>query len=270
MFGLSGVLARGVQAQSALEDPQPGSLQSGIGLIRGWVCNANRVDIEFDGTLTLQAAYGTSRADTSDICGNDGNNGFGLVFNWNLLGNGTHTVRALADGVEFAQAAVTVTTLGEQFLSDVEGQFPLPNFPQAGRNDLSLQWQESAQNFVIRGVAPAASGGGNVDSRVAVLEDPAPGSFQSGIGLIRGWVCNASRVEIEFVGRGRAQAAYGTSRADTSGICGNDGNNGFGLLFNWNLLGDGAHTVRALADGVEFAQATFTVTTLGIGEQFPR
>jgi hypothetical protein len=270
VFGLNGVLPGLVQAQSALEDPQPGSLQSGIGLIRGWVCNASRVEIEFVGVGIAQAAYGTSRADTREICRDDGNNGFGLLFNWNLLGNGTHTIRALADGAEFARAAVTVTTLGEQFLEDVDGQFPLSNFPQVGRNDLSLQWQESAQNFVLRGAAPAASGGGNVDSRVAVLEDPQPGSFQSGIGLIRGWVCNASRVEIEFDGNLTLQAAYGTSRADTSGICGDEGNNGFGLLFNWNLLGDGAHTVRALADGVVFAQATFTVTTLGLGEQFPR
>src|SRR5262245_3500106 len=85
-------------AQSRLEDPQPGSFQSGIGLIRGWVCDASRVDIEFDGGSTLQAAYGTPRADTADECQDDGNNGFGLVFNWNLLGTGTHTVRALRDG----------------------------------------------------------------------------------------------------------------------------------------------------------------------------
>lgn len=37
--------------------------------------------------------------------------------------------------------------------------------------------------------------------------------------------------------------------------------NHFVLPFNWNLLGDGTHTVRALADGVEFDRATFTVTT---------
>jgi hypothetical protein len=186
--------------QTTLEDPQPGSSQSGIGLIRGWVCNAARVDIEFDGSLTLQAAYGTSRADTSDDCSDDGNNGFGLLFNWNLLGDGSHTVRALADGAEFARASVVVATLGVEFLQGAGGQFPLSNFPQAGREDLSLQWQESAQNFVIRGAGAAASGGGNVDAGTARLEDPQPASFQSGIGLIRGWVCEASRVDIEFDG----------------------------------------------------------------------
>ena len=33
------------------------------------------------------------------------------------------------------------------------------------------------------------------------------------------------------------------------------------LPFNWSLLDEGTHTVRAFADGVEFDSATFTVTT---------
>ncbi len=41
--------------------------------------------------------------------------------------------------------------------------------------------------------------------------------------------------------------------------------NRFVLPFNWNLLSEGTHTVRAFADGVEFDSATFTVTTLGTG-----
>ena len=40
-----------------------------------------------------------------EVCG-DSNNGFGLLFNWNLLGNGDHTIRALADGVELGRATV--------------------------------------------------------------------------------------------------------------------------------------------------------------------
>jgi hypothetical protein len=56
--------------------------------------------------------------------------------------------------------------------------------------------------------------------------------------------------------------AYGTSRPDTQGVCG-DTNNGFVDLFNWNRLGAGAHEIVALADGVEFARQTFTVTDFG-------
>ena len=47
--------------------------------------------------------------------------------------------------------------------------------------------------------------------------------------------------------------------------CGDD-NNGFSLPFNWNLIGDGMHTVRALADGVEFGRSSVMVSSLGLGE----
>ena len=94
-----------------------------------------------------------------------------------------------------------------------------------------------------------------------VLENPQKDSSQSGIGVISGWVCNASKVEIVIDTVATLQAAYGTDRGDTVGECG-DANNGFGLLLNWNLLRDGPHTIRVLADGVEFGRATFTVTTL--------
>ena len=86
----------------------------------------------------------------------------------------------------------------------------------------------------------------------AVLENPSPGSSQSGIGIISGWACEAQAVVIELNGS-PVQAAYGTPRGDTQPVCG-DTDNGFSLLVNWNNLGDGQHTVRALADGLEFAR----------------
>lgn len=96
----------------------------------------------------------------------------------------------------------------------------------------------------------------------SALEDPAQGSSPSGIALIRGWVCQANLIEIQIDNAPRLQAAYGTTRADTQGVCG-DQNNGFGLTWNWNLSGDGTHRVRAFVDGVLFGDVTFTVTTLG-------
>ena len=151
-FMLNILFAPFLWAQAFLEDPTSGSAQSGIGLVRGWVCRAGRVDIVFNNQLTFQAAYGTSREDTRSVCGT-GNTGFGLLFNWNLLGDGTHTVRALADGVEFGSATITVTTLGTEFLRGKTGQFHLFDFPQAGI-DLSLRWQESLQNFTIERMTP--------------------------------------------------------------------------------------------------------------------
>ncbi|MDZ7621713.1 MAG: trypsin-like peptidase domain-containing protein [Candidatus Competibacteraceae bacterium] len=252
--------------QARLESPEPGSFESGIGLIRGWVCDAGNVEIQINDRPRQRVAYGSRRADTIEVCGN-ADNGFGFTVNWNNLGDGVHSVKAFADGVEFAQAQFTVTTLGVDFLRGFTGEYILPNFPQTGRNAI-VRWSEPHQNFVIAsatrnsagaplgGVAPLAAGGR------ANLESPAPGSFESGLGLIRGWACDARSVEIQINDGARQPVAYGTRRADTIGVCGH-ANTGFGYTVNWNNIGDGAHTVRAFIDGVEFAQARFTVTTLG-------
>lgn len=145
-------------AQASLENPQPGSFQSGIGLISGWVCKAGSIEIIFDDDWSnpLLAAYGTPRGDTRDVCQNDGTNGFGLLMNWNLLGNGEHSVQALADGVEFADVSITVTTLGGEFLRDASGEFVLEDFPELG-TDIVLRWQEAQQNFVISQVIDLAA-----------------------------------------------------------------------------------------------------------------
>ena len=247
-----------------LENPGPASFQSGIGLLSGWVCDAAVVELELNGGARIAASYGTDRADTTPRCG-DRNNGFGLLFNWNLLGDGVHTVVAFADGVAFGRATFTVTTLGEEFLEGGQGETVVADFPAPGET-VRLIWQQTNQNFVLApldGGPPPASPPSPAGGPAGTLENPGPASFQSGIGLLSGWVCDAAVVELEINDGPRIAAAYGTDRADTAPRCG-DRNNGFGLLFNWNLFGDGEHTVRALADGEEFGRATFTVTTLGV------
>ena len=140
----------------ALENPRADSVQSGIGVISGWVCEAEQIEIEFahgtTGAVSLwTAGYPTSRGDTRAVCEDEGANGFSLLFNWNLLGAGRHTVRALADGAEFARHTVTVATVSdENFLRGRQGDFVLPHFPQAGQ-ETTIRWEESLQNFVITG-----------------------------------------------------------------------------------------------------------------------
>lgn len=85
--------------------------------------------------------------DTRAVC-DDANNGFGLLVNWNVFGDGPHDVRALADGEELGRASVEVTTFGEDFLSGAAGSFSLTDFPQAG-TQVTVEWQETLQNFVI-------------------------------------------------------------------------------------------------------------------------
>jgi hypothetical protein len=149
-LGMSFAAPSFLWAQGALENPQTDSAQSGIDVISGWVCNASRVDLIIDEVATLSAAYGTERGDTIAVCG-DANNGFGLLLNWNLLGDGTHTIRALADGVQFGSATFTVTTLGTEFLQGAEGSFRLSGFPNS-TTDVVIIWEESLQNFVIKSV----------------------------------------------------------------------------------------------------------------------
>ena len=248
-----------------LENPSPDAFQSGIGVISGWVCAADEVEIEIGDLGRQVAAYGTERLDTESVCG-DTDNGFGLLFNWNLLGDGAHEVGAFVDGVELGRATVTVTTLGAEFLRDVTGVCEAKDFPLLD-DSVTLVWQQSQQNFVIvEGEQPqGVNRAGRAE--VGVLENPGPDSFQSGIGVISGWVCDAEAVEIAIGHLGRHLAAYGTERLDTESVCG-DVDNGFGLLFNWNLLGEGEHDVVAFVDGDELGRATVRVTTLG--EEFVR
>ena len=257
--GGGGTSSETVAPDGYLENPGPDSFQSGIGVISGWTCTANTVVIEING-LAYTAAYGTERTDTQADC-DDTDNGFGLLFNWNRLGDGEHEVVALVDGVELGRATVTVTTLGEEFLEDAAGTCTVADFPGIGES-VTLVWQEPNQNFVLAaGAAPDGvnrAGAGDV----GYLENPGPNSFQSGIGVLSGWVCEANEVTIAIGDLAVQAAGYGTERVDTEAACG-DTDNGFGLLFNWNRLGDGEHTVVAYVDDVELGRAVVRVTTLG-------
>src|SRR5690606_14806053 len=88
-------------AQGALEIPQRDSYQTGIGVVSGWKCTAGTITVSFDGGPPIPAVYGSVRGDTQAMCG-DTNNAFVLLWNWNLLGDGRHTIQVFDDGVPFA------------------------------------------------------------------------------------------------------------------------------------------------------------------------
>jgi hypothetical protein len=134
-----------------LENPAPGSTLGGIGVFSGWHCSAGTVEIQVDDLEPKLAAYGTSRKDTLEVCGQE-YTGFSLLWNFNYLGDGQHTVRVLADGVEFDRAEFTVQTLEGNFVEDIQGA-TLVTLPQLGLT-AGLVWQQSLQNFTIVDTAP--------------------------------------------------------------------------------------------------------------------
>lgn len=137
----------------ALDSPVDGAVVSGHGVIYGWFCKADRVDVWIRPVGTkgwphkFEVPYGAARADTESACG-DTDNGFGLAINWNMLGDGEHEVLLGSNNRDRERVFVVVTTLGEEFASDLSGTCKVRNFPDPG-DRTTLEWQESIQNFAI-------------------------------------------------------------------------------------------------------------------------
>lgn len=263
-------VARVQNAAASLEIPGPGTVQSGIGIVSGWKCEAGAITARFDGGESLPVAWGTPRRDTESICG-DRNNAFVMQWNYANLPDGEHVLRLFDDGVEFASSSFTVQTLGGKFLrdDDISGQreFALVGFPDDPEtNGVMLRWQGEAQSFGIAGMIdlpdPANSSTGRVLSTAANVEIPQPGSVRSGIGVVSGWKCEGGALTASFNGGEPLAVAYGTPRRDTRSICG-DEDNAFVLQWNYALLGDGEHLLELFDDGERFAAVSFSVATLG-------
>lgn len=134
------------QTKGSLENPGTNATKTGIGIISGWVCEANRVEVEVKGSR-FAVAYRTDRGDTRSVCG-DADNGFVVLVNWNNFGAGTHHIRLLADGRELVSRTVTVKTFGTDFLRGKSGQWTLSDWPESGTETV-VRWTEALQNVEI-------------------------------------------------------------------------------------------------------------------------
>ena len=140
-----------------IENPQPDSHVSGVSVISGWLCRrSSRIMVQFNRSWKHRYWFsgGTARKDTKEVCGWT-DNGFGLLFNWNILGDGEHTMRVKVDGRYWLNAdgtvkeiPFTIVTLGEEFAEDLSGECQAKDFPDVGVTT-KLEWSESLQNFVI-------------------------------------------------------------------------------------------------------------------------
>ena len=169
-------MANPALGRGSLENPQKSGFESGVGVVSGWHCDAGIIQIQFDDLDPIEASYGTTRNDTESVCG-DSDNGFALLWAYSLLGPGEHTVRALADGVEFGSATFEVNQLAEGFLRDLEMRAEMVSLEHG--KEFEVTWQQSKQNFVITNVKDSPI---SVDLLKAVATGTWSGQWQSPAG----------------------------------------------------------------------------------------
>jgi len=146
-------------AEGLLENPVVDITESGIGVISGWHCTATRIDIVIDGLSVGKAGSGTSRNDTTGICGRS-DSGYSLLYNYNILSPGSHTISAYADGEVFETRQFnTVQSGGEEYLRGISKTATISDFPSLGRIVI-LQWSQAKQSFVITGISAATAAAG--------------------------------------------------------------------------------------------------------------
>jgi hypothetical protein len=202
----------GAAALGALENPQPGGTEAGIGVISGWHCTSKNIEVRIDGVSGGLAGAGTQRGDTAGVCGGRVDTGFSFLFNYALLRGGTHKVEVFADGVPFGAASFQAGYLGAEFLKGLSTAHRVTDFPVKGVGARVL-WAESKQGFVISGVDQLTSGPlvGSytvrnvwmIDSDGFVASTLAPGYTVSGTWAFR--ADGTMTVTLTLTGNGQAQ-----------------------------------------------------------------
>lgn len=238
---------------NVLGTPVSGSIVSGVGVISGFHCASRNIEIFLDNQPIGHAGSGTTLLGTLGPCGRT-DTGFSLLFNFNNLDEGQHTITATADGIAFATS--TVTTLrsgGAQWLTGIERTVTIPDFPRTGVS-ATLAWQQSYQNFVITGLSGQAVAPQPGFSSIhplpnhGALGTPNDGSVISGVGVISGYHCTSDNIEVHIDGASIGRAGSRTRMAGTADVCGRT-DTGYSLLYNFNNLSEGIHHVSVYADG---------------------
>jgi hypothetical protein len=156
---LCGLISATAYAAGELEQPQPNSTQTGITAISGWHCSAKNITVTIDGGPPIPILTGGARTDLTPICGHP-NASFSLLYNYNGLSKGAHTMRVYADNTLFTFVNFNVTHFGVEFKVDLNGRYELINFPEWGVASI-LQWQQEKQNFSIVGTTTRPETTGN-------------------------------------------------------------------------------------------------------------
>ena len=185
LFSACDVVAANGAIVFALEEPQAGSVYSGVSNIRGWAVapvGVNRVELLIDGALVTNIPMGGYRSDVRDsypTYPNAAQAGFSMAFNYSNLTAGPHTftVRVVDDNNEFRENTTnfTVARFDTSFISNLENvnldnaqvainnnSIFINNMTADGKNyDAILQWRPATQGFAITQINPTGSAPAN-------------------------------------------------------------------------------------------------------------
>ena len=125
-----------------------------------------------------RAGSGTSRGDTASVCGRS-NTGYSLLFNYNDLSPGAHSLSLYADGqpLEIRQFNTTQSA-GTSFATGIAKTATVFDFPSTGRL-ATLQWSQAKQSFVVTGINSATATIGSETHDISSLQ----GSFSQTVAI---------------------------------------------------------------------------------------
>jgi hypothetical protein len=142
------LLSPAAWAQGALDNPVTLATESGIGIISGYHCTSRDISFRINDISIGKAGAGTDRGDTKALCGRT-DTGFSLLFNFNLLTPGTHSLGMYVDGqlVE-TRSFKSIKSAGEEFAQNKYKRILVPDFPITGHSAI-LKWETAKQAFVV-------------------------------------------------------------------------------------------------------------------------
>lgn len=163
LFMMASVISTGAFAIGVLGTPNKGSTVSGVGVISGYHCSSKDITVYIDGNSIGKAGSGTTLLGTLGTCGQT-ETGYSLLYNFNNLAPGPHTISVTADGVTFDSGTFyTIQSGGVPWLAGLSAEITVDNFPAAGKK-ATLVWYQSYQNFIVTKIEDMTGANVGVDT----------------------------------------------------------------------------------------------------------
>lgn len=157
--------------QGVIGTPNADKVISGVSVVSGYHCSSKDIDVYIDNSIYLgKAGAGTTLQGTLAVCGRT-DTGWSILYNFNNLASGQHTVTAYADGQIFdSHNFSTVRSGGVPWLTNVSKTITAENFPQTGQTAI-LEWEQSYQNFIVKQIIDTSTLNGTYALQRISLQD---------------------------------------------------------------------------------------------------